>query len=141
MVTRLLATYDKVKRDRGVIDFEDVLLYMVGLLVEHRQVSEAVREQYHHLVVDEFQDVSPLQHALLDQWLGGRDELCVVGDPNQTIYTFAGASPEFLIGFPRSHPDATVVRLVRDYRSTPQVVALANRILARAPRGAQRVSS
>jgi DNA helicase-2/ATP-dependent DNA helicase PcrA len=134
-VTRLLATYDKVKRDRGVIDFEDVLLYMVGLLVEHRQVSEAVREQYHHFVVDEFQDVSPLQQALLDQWLGGRDELCVVGDPNQTIYTFAGASPEFLIGFPRRHPDATVVRLVRDYRSTPQVVALANRILARAPRG------
>jgi DNA helicase-2/ATP-dependent DNA helicase PcrA len=136
MVTRLLATYEKVKRDRGVIDFEDVLLYMVGLLVEHRQVSEAVREQYHHLVVDEFQDVSPLQHALLDQWLGGRDELCVVGDPNQTIYTFAGASPEFLISFPRRHPDATVVRLVRDYRSTPQVVTLANRILARAPRGA-----
>ncbi len=135
MVTRLLATYDKVKRDRGVIDFEDVLLYMVGLLVEHRQVSEAVREQYHHLVVDEFQDVSPLQHALLDQWLGGRDELCVVGDPNQTIYTFAGASPDFLIGFPRRHPDATVVRLVRDYRSTPQVVALANGILARAPGG------
>jgi DNA helicase II / ATP-dependent DNA helicase PcrA len=136
MVTRLLATYDKVKRDRSVIDFEDVLLYMVGLLVEHRQVSEAVREQYHHLVVDEFQDVSPLQHALLDQWLGGRDELCVVGDPNQTIYTFAGASPEFLIGFPRRYPDATVVRLVRDYRSTPQVVTLANRILARAPGGA-----
>jgi DNA helicase-2/ATP-dependent DNA helicase PcrA len=136
MVTRLLATYDKVKRDRGVIDFEDVLLLMVGLLVEHRQVADAVREQYHHLVVDEFQDVSPLQHALLDQWLGGRDELCVVGDPNQTIYTFAGASPEFLTSFPRRHPDATVVRLVRDYRSTPQVVALANRILARAPQRA-----
>ena len=136
MVTRLLATYDKVKRDRGVIDFEDVLLYMVGLLVEHRQVSEAVREQYHHLVVDEFQDVSPLQHALLEQWLGGRDELCVVGDPNQTIYTFAGASPDYLMSFPRRHPDATVVRLVRDYRSTPQVVTLANRILAGAPQRA-----
>jgi DNA helicase-2/ATP-dependent DNA helicase PcrA len=136
MVTRLLATYDKVKRDRGVIDFEDVLLFMVGLLAEHRQVADAVREQYHHLVVDEFQDVSPLQHALLDQWLGGRDELCVVGDPNQTIYTFAGASPEFLMSFPARHPDATVVRLIRDYRSTPQVVNLANRLLALAPRRA-----
>jgi DNA helicase-2/ATP-dependent DNA helicase PcrA len=133
-VTRLLSTYDQVKRDRGVIDFEDVLLYMVGLLAEHRQVSQAVRDQYHHLVVDEFQDVSPLQQALLDQWLGGRDEVCVVGDPNQTIYTFAGASPEFLIDFPQRHPDATVVRLVRDYRSTPQVVTLANRLLAAAPR-------
>jgi DNA helicase II / ATP-dependent DNA helicase PcrA len=132
-VTRLLSTYDQVKRDRGVIDFEDVLLYMVGLLAEHRQVAQAVRDQYHHLVVDEFQDVSPLQQALLDQWLGGRDEVCVVGDPNQTIYTFAGASPEFLIGFPQRHPDATVVRLVRDYRSTPQVVTLANRLLAAAP--------
>jgi DNA helicase-2/ATP-dependent DNA helicase PcrA len=137
MVTRLLSTYEKVKRDRGVIDFEDVLLYMVGLLVEHRQVADAVREQYHHLVVDEFQDVSPLQHALLDQWLGGSDELCGVGDPNQTIYTFAGASPEFLLAFPRHYPDATVVRLVRDYRSTPQVVTVANRLMAHAPnRGA-----
>jgi DNA helicase II / ATP-dependent DNA helicase PcrA len=134
-VVKLLSAYEKIKRDRGVIDFEDVLLYMVGLLDQHRQVRDAVREQYHHFVVDEFQDVSPLQHALLDQWLGGRDELCVVGDPNQTIYTFAGASPEFLIDFQKRHPDATVVRLVRDYRSTPQVVNLANRLVAAAPHG------
>ncbi|MGZ4609346.1 MAG: ATP-dependent DNA helicase UvrD2 [Actinomycetes bacterium] len=135
-MTRLLSTYEQVKRDRTVLDFEDVLLYTVGLMAEHRQVSDAVREQYHHLVVDEFQDVSPLQQALLDQWLGGRDEVCVVGDPNQTIYTFAGASPDFLTGFPQRYPGAHVVRLVRDYRSTPQVVALANKLLARAPRPA-----
>jgi len=128
-VTRLLSTYEQVKRDRGVIDFEDVLLYTVALLDEHPQVAAMVREQYHHLVVDEYQDVSPLQQALLDQWLGDRDELCVVGDPNQTIYTFAGASPAFLTGFASRYPGATVVRLVRDYRSTPQVVALANRLL------------
>ena len=129
VVTRLLSTYEQVKRDRGVIDFEDVLLYTVGLLAEHPQVAAAVRDQYHHLVVDEYQDVSPLQQALLDQWLGDRDELCVVGDPNQTIYTFAGASPAFLTGFTVRYPDAAVVQLVRDYRSTPQVVALANRLL------------
>jgi len=129
VVTRLLSTYEQVKRDRGVIDFEDVLLYTVGLLAEHPQVAAAVRDQYHHLVVDEYQDVSPLQQALLDQWLGERDELCVVGDPNQTIYTFAGASPAFLTGFTVRYPDAAVVQLVRDYRSTPQVVALANRLL------------
>ena len=128
-VTRLLSTYEQVKRDRGVIDFEDVLLYTVGLLAEHQQVAVAVRDQYHHLVVDEYQDVSPLQQALLEQWLGERDELCVVGDPNQTIYTFAGASPTFLTGFTSRYPDAPVVALVRDYRSTPQVVALANRLL------------
>ncbi|MGZ4582218.1 MAG: ATP-dependent helicase, partial [Nocardioidaceae bacterium] len=128
-VTRLLSSYEQVKRDRAVIDFEDVLLYTVGLLADHPQVAAAVRGQYHHLVVDEYQDVSPLQQQLLDQWLGGRDEVCVVGDPNQTIYTFAGATPTFLLDFRRRHPDATVVRLVRDYRSTPQVVALANRLL------------
>ncbi|MEP6762107.1 MAG: UvrD-helicase domain-containing protein [Sporichthyaceae bacterium] len=128
-VTRLLSTYEQVKRDRGVIDFEDVLLYTVGLMAEHPQVASAVRDQYHHLVVDEYQDVSPLQQALLEQWLGGRDELCVVGDPNQTIYTFAGASPTFLTEFTHRYPGAPVVALVRDYRSTPQVVALANRLL------------
>ena len=128
-VVRLLTTYEQVKRDRNVIDFEDVLLYTIGLIAEHRQVSDAVRGQYHHLVVDEYQDVSPLQQTLLDQWLGDRDEVCVVGDPSQTIYTFAGASPEFLLGFRRTHPGAPEVRLVRDYRSTPQVVALANRIV------------
>jgi DNA helicase-2/ATP-dependent DNA helicase PcrA len=135
MVVRLLAAYDQVKRDRHVIDFEDVLLYTVGLIAEHRQVADAVRGQYHHLVVDEYQDVSPLQQALLDQWLGGRDEVCVVGDPHQTIYTFAGASPDFLLGFRGRYPGAREVRLVRDYRSTPQVVALANRLVGAAPTG------
>ncbi len=134
-VVRLLSTYEQVKRERHVIDFEDVLLYTVALVAEHRQVADAVRAQYQHLVVDEYQDVSPLQQALLDQWLGDRDDVCVVGDPNQTIYTFAGASPEFLLGFRRRHPDAREVRLVRDYRSTPQVVALANRIVTGSPAG------
>ena len=129
LMTRLLSTYEAVKRERTVLDFEDVLLYLVGLLDEHPQVADAVRQQYHHLVVDEYQDVSPLQQALLDQWLGGRDEVCVVGDPNQTIYTFAGATPAHLAEFPQRYPGARVVRLVRDYRSTPQVVALANRLL------------
>ena len=103
-VVRLLTAYDLVKRERHVIDFEDVLLYTVGLIAEHRQVADAVRAQYQHLVVDEYQDVSPLQQALLDQWLGGSDEVCVVGDPHQTIYSFAGASPEFLLGFRERHP-------------------------------------
>ena len=136
-VVRLLTTYETVKRERHVIDFEDVLLYTVGLIAEHRQVADAVRSQYQHLVVDEYQDVSPLQQALLDQWLGDSEQVCVVGDPNQTIYTFAGASPEFLLGFRRRHPTAREVRLVRDYRSTPQVVALANRVVTGSPAGRQ----
>ena len=136
-MVRLLSAYEMVKRERHVIDFEDVLLYTVALIAEHRQVADAVRGQYQRLVVDEYQDVSPLQQALLDQWLGDGEEVCVVGDPNQTIYTFAGATPEFLLGFRQRHRDAPEVRLVRDYRSTPQVVALANRVVTGSAAGRQ----
>ena len=131
-VSRLLGTYEEVKRDRGLIDFEDVLVLAVGLLAERGDVVEQVRAQYQHLVVDEYQDVSPLQQALLDLWLGDRDSLCVVGDPSQTIYSFTGATPRFLLQFGRRFPHAAHVRLVRDYRSTPQVVSLANAVIARA---------
>ncbi|MGZ4613920.1 MAG: ATP-dependent DNA helicase UvrD2, partial [Kineosporiaceae bacterium] len=130
-VARLLEVYEQVKTDRGVIDFEDVLLLTVGVLEEYRHVAEAVRAQYRHFVVDEYQDVNALQQRLLDLWRGERDDVCVVGDPSQTIYSFTGASPAHLLEFPRRHPGATVVRLVRDYRSTPQVVGLANALLAR----------
>ena len=134
-VARLLEVYEDVKTERGVIDFEDVLLLTAGILQEQPDVAATVRAQYRHFVVDEYQDVSALQQRLLDQWLGGRDDLCVVGDPSQTIYSFTGASPAYLLDFPRRHPGTAVIRLIRDYRSTPQVVTLANRLLARAPRG------
>lgn len=128
-IATLLRTYEEVKLERAVIDFEDVLLLMVGILTERDDVAEQVRRQYRHFVVDEYQDVSALQQRLLDLWLGERDDLCVVGDVSQTIYSFTGASPEYLTTFPRRFPGATVVELVRDYRSTPQVVSLANRLL------------
>jgi DNA helicase-2/ATP-dependent DNA helicase PcrA len=128
-VARLMTSYEDVKNERGVIDFEDVLLLTAGMIVQRRDVADEVRAQYRHFVVDEYQDVSPLQQYLLEQWLGGRHELCVVGDPSQTIYSFTGASPEHLLGFARTHPGAAQIRLVRDYRSTPQVVTLANRLL------------
>jgi ATP-dependent DNA helicase UvrD/PcrA len=131
-VARILEVYEDVKTDRNVIDFEDVLLLTVGILEEFDRVAVAVRGQYRHFVVDEYQDVSALQQRLLELWLGDRDAVCVVGDPSQTIYSFTGASPEHLLGFPRNHPEARVVRLVRDYRSTPQVVRLANALLHRA---------
>ncbi|GLY13026.1 DNA helicase [Kineosporia sp. NBRC 101677] len=130
-VSRLISVYEDTKTDRGVIDFEDVLLLMSGIIESHPNVANEVRAQYRHFVVDEYQDVSALQQRLLNQWLGDRKELCVVGDPSQTIYSFTGASPEHLMKFPQLYPDATVVRLVRDYRSTPQIVSLANRLLAR----------
>ena len=128
-VARLYAAYEEVKRGKGQMDFEDVLLLTVAVLEDRADVAEEVRAQYRHLVVDEYQDVNPLQQALLDQWLGGRDDICVVGDAAQTIYSFAGASPEHLVSFASRYPYAQVVRLVRDYRSTPQVVGLANGLL------------
>ncbi|MGY4643251.1 ATP-dependent helicase [Cellulomonas sp. URHB0016] len=128
-VARLMTAYEQVKLERGVIDFEDVLLLLAAMLVERRDIADEVRDQYRYFVVDEYQDVSPLQQYLLDQWLGGRHELCVVGDPSQTIYSFAGATPYHLTTFPQTHPGTTLVRLVRDYRSTPQVVGLANHVI------------
>ncbi len=132
-VARVFATYEDVKRDQGRMDMEDVLLVAAALLTEDDRVAAEVRRQYKWFVVDEFQDVSPIQAALLDLWLGGRHDLCVVGDPAQTIYSFAGANASFLTDFPRRHPGTTSVELVRNYRSTPQVVAAANTLLSGSP--------
>jgi len=130
---RVLAGYEEVKRARGRIDFEDILLCTAALISDHPEVADRIRSTYRHLVVDEYQDVSPLQQALLDLWRGDRTDLCVVGDPAQTIHSFAGARADFLTGFARRHPDAKVIKLVRDYRSTPEVVGCANKIMERAP--------
>ncbi|MET9296238.1 ATP-dependent DNA helicase UvrD2 [Streptomyces sp. NPDC003077] len=131
-IAQIYTTYEQLKRDRGMIDFEDVLLLTVGVLQDRHDIADQVRSQYQHFVVDEYQDVSPLQQRLLDLWLGDRPNVCVVGDASQTIYSFTGATPDHLLDFRTRHPDATVVRLVRDYRSTPQVVHLANGLLAQA---------
>ncbi|MGW7406298.1 ATP-dependent DNA helicase UvrD2 [Streptomyces sp. NPDC054833] len=131
-IAQLYAVYEDLKRDRAVIDFEDVLLLTVAVLQDRHDIADQVRSQYQHFVVDEYQDVSPLQQRLLELWLGDRDSLCVVGDASQTIYSFTGATPDHLIDFRARHPGATVVKLVRDYRSTPQVVRLANGLLAQA---------
>jgi DNA helicase II / ATP-dependent DNA helicase PcrA len=125
-MARVLQTYEEVKADRGVIDFEDVLLLTVGILAERNDIARVVRSQYRHVVVDEYQDVNALQQRLLDLWVGERDDVCVVGDPAQTIYSFTGATPRHLLEFPRRYPHAQVIQLVRNYRSTPQIVALAN---------------
>lgn len=135
-VEAVFTEYEKVKRTSGVIDFEDLLRAMCWGIEEHSDVAEQIRAQYRHFVVDEYQDVNPLQQRLLDAWLGGRQDLTVVGDAAQTIYSFTGATSSYLVDFPRRHRGATVVRLVRDYRSTPQVVGLANAVIGQA-RGAE----
>ncbi len=133
-VAAVYASYESAKERDGALDFEDLLLVTAYALEGHPDVARTVRDQYRHFVVDEYQDVNPLQQRLLDAWLGGRAEVCVVGDPNQTIYSFTGADPDYLLGFADRYPDAEVVKLERDYRSTPQVVGLANRLIGMAPR-------
>jgi len=127
-MTAMYAGYEDLKVRKNLFDFEDLLLHATALVETEPDVAAQVRDQYRYFVVDEYQDVNPAQQRLLDAWLGDRDDLCVVGDPEQTIYSFAGASPSYLTSFPAKYPAATVVRLVRDYRSTPQVVAVANRL-------------
>ncbi len=126
---RVLGGYEQAKADKGVIDFEDVLIMLVGMLSVDDSIAREVQSAYRWLTVDEFQDVNPVQHALLKLWLGDRDDLCVVGDPSQTIYSFTGARSQFLIDFPRDFPSATTIRLVRCYRCSPQIVALANGVI------------
>lgn len=132
-VVALQRAYEDLKDERRQLDFEDVLLACAGMIDSEPRVAEQVREQYRFFVVDEYQDVSPLQHRLLELWLGDRQDLCVVGDASQTVYSFAGASPAFLLGFPRRYPEATVVRLERNYRSMPAIVETANRLMRGRP--------
>ncbi len=125
--------YETVKDERRQLDFEDVLLATAGMIEAEPRVAQQVREQYRFFVVDEYQDVSPLQQALLDLWLGDRQDLCVVGDASQTIYSFAGASADFLLGFPARFREAAVVRLEQNYRSSVPIVSLANRLMRGQP--------
>lgn len=131
-VARVFEAYEELCREHNLLDFESMLELTAGMITEYPAIAQRVRDQYRYFVVDEFQDVNPLQKLLLDAWVGDRDDLCVVGDPSQTIYSFAGATPSYLTGFAGSYPHATVVQLVRDYRSTPQVVRVANHVISQA---------
>jgi DNA helicase II / ATP-dependent DNA helicase PcrA len=134
-VSAVYAGYEALKaRTDGLmlLDFDDLLLHTAAAIENDAAVAEEFRDRYRCFVVDEYQDVTPLQQRVLSAWLGDRDDLTVVGDANQTIYSFTGATPRYLLDFSRRFPDAAVVRLERDYRSTPQVVSLANRVIAAA---------
>ncbi|MDF1486791.1 ATP-dependent DNA helicase UvrD2 [Tessaracoccus caeni] len=128
-VGAVFAAYEKLKTDSGVVDFNDLLLCNAVLLSEHPAAAEEIRSAYRHFVVDEYQDVSALQHRLISLWVDGRDDVCVVGDPNQAIHSFAGADPGFLLGFADEHPGAKTIHLVRNYRSTPQILGVGTKVL------------
>ncbi len=140
-VVELQQRYEDLKDEQRRLDFEDVLLVTAGMIDAEQRVADQVREQYRFFVVDEYQDVSPLQQELLELWLGPRTDLCVVGDASQTIYSFAGASSEYLLGFTTRHPDAVEVRLERNHRSTPAILGMANRLMRGRPGALELVSA
>ena len=129
LMATVFREYERRKQASGLIDFEDLLELAVRMYEEDEWAVAALRERYAAFTVDEYQDVNLLQQSLLELWLGPRDDLCAVGDDYQSIYGFTGASPEWLLGLATSYPHATVVRLEKNYRSSPQVLALANRLV------------
>ena len=129
LMATVFREYERRKEASGLIDFEDLLELAVRMYEEDEWALAALRERYAAFTVDEYQDVNLLQQSLLELWLGGRDDLCAVGDDYQSIYGFTGASPEWLLGLATRFPQATVVRLEENYRSTPQVLGLANRLV------------
>ena len=130
--------YEQFKQQKRIVDWEDAILLTCGLLRNETRMLSHVQQQYRYFTVDEYQDISPLQQSLLETWLGERDELCVVGDPRQTIYSFAGATSGYLTGFLNRFPDASVIELDRNYRSSIEIVELANRIAPDLPLQADR---
>ena len=129
LMRRVFRFYEAEKAERGFVDFEDLLELTLRTFDEDEHALAELRERYRAFTVDEYQDVNLLQQALLDRWLGPSDELCAVGDDYQSIYAFTGATPRYLLGLPRRFPHAAVIRLESNYRSSPQVLALANKIV------------
>jgi DNA helicase-2/ATP-dependent DNA helicase PcrA len=129
LMERVFRTYEERKADRGLLDFEDLLELAIRMYDEDPAALAGFRERYRAFTVDEYQDVNLLQQSLLERWLGERDDLCVVGDDYQSIYSFTGATPEYLLAMPRRFRSALVVRLEENYRSTPEILAVANRLV------------
>ena len=140
-IAAIYVAYESLKKQELAIDFEDVLLLTSAMLEEERTVRERVQDQYRYFTVDEYQDISPIQQRLINAWLGSRKDICVVGDPAQTIYSFAGATPVFLNTFTQRFPEAEVIRLSTGYRSTPEITFAANALLRNSAMGQELTAS
>jgi len=140
-IAAIYTAYESLKKQELAIDFEDVLLLTSAMLEQERTVRERVQDQYRFFTVDEYQDISPIQQRLINAWLGSRKDICVVGDPAQTIYSFAGATPVFLNTFTQRFPEAEVIRLSTGYRSTPEITFAANALLRNSSMGQELTAS
>ena len=139
-LAKVYMAYESVKKQELAIDFEDVLLLTAAMIEEERDVRERVQDQYRYFTIDEYQDISPIQQRLINAWIGTRQDICVVGDPAQTIYSFAGATPIFLNSFTKKYPEAEVIRLSTGYRSTPEITFAANALLRHGAMGQELVA-
>jgi DNA helicase-2/ATP-dependent DNA helicase PcrA len=139
-MVQIYTAYESIKKQELAIDFEDVLLLCAAMMEQEREVRERVQDQYRYFTIDEYQDISPVQQRLINAWLGKRNDICVVGDPAQTIYSFAGATPVFLNTFTQRFPDAEVIRLSTGYRSTPEITFAANALLRHGAMGQELVA-
>jgi len=139
-MVQIYTAYESIKKQELAIDFEDVLLLCAAMLEEEHEVRERVQDQYRYFTIDEYQDISPIQQRLINAWLGTRRDICVVGDPAQTIYSFAGATPVFLNSFTQRFPEAEVIRLTTGYRSTPEITFAANSLLRAGTMGQELVA-
>jgi len=139
-MVQVYTAYESIKKQELAIDFEDVLLLCSAMMEEERDVRERVQDQYRYFTIDEYQDISPIQQRLINAWLGTRTDICVVGDPAQTIYSFAGATPVFLNSFTQRFPEAQVIRLTTGYRSTPEITFAANALLRHGTMGQELVA-
>jgi DNA helicase-2/ATP-dependent DNA helicase PcrA len=140
-IAQIYVAYESLKKQEVAIDFEDVLLLTSAMLEEERAVRERVQDQYRYFTVDEYQDISSIQQRLINAWLGTRTDICVVGDPAQTIYSFAGATPIFLNTFTQRFPEAQIIRLSTGYRSTPEITFAANALLRNSSMGQELIAS
>ena len=134
LFVRAFADYERAKARAGRLDFDDMLIGAVDLLEHDPEAAEIVRARKRWFSVDEYQDTNPLQQRLLELWAGGRPDVCVVGDEDQTIYTFTGATSDYLTSFAERHAGTRVIALTENYRSSPEVLDLANRLIASAGR-------
>ncbi|GAC1536790.1 MAG: ATP-dependent DNA helicase UvrD2 [Acidimicrobiales bacterium] len=122
------AGYERAKRDRRVLDLDDLLETCTRLLTTDPEAGAAARWRHRHLFVDEYQDLNPAHHRLLRAWVGERPDLCLVGDPDQAVYGFNGASPDLFATVEQDWPGVEIVHLTDNFRSTPEVVALAEAV-------------
>jgi len=129
-LTQQIARVDRLfaerKRERNVMDYDDLLLNWKRLLMEKDEIARLYRDQFQHVLVDEFQDTNKLQSEIVDLLAAGHRNVMVVGDDAQSIFAWRGAAVENIYEFPQRYPEAKIFRLESNYRSTPEILAVAN---------------